>query len=271
MAYSDIEISTEDGRPVYLLRFAVGSAEYRYTTADEDLEFGAEDWTAANIARSEIVQGAGAENDLTLTMSADLEIVSLFDEGSPPSEIVYLTVSSFHVGDTEAAIEWIGTVGNIKRVNPAEAQAICRNLVASFERGGLRLTWGRNCPHALYDWNCKVDKALHAYPHTVADVTANSFTVAAYAAPAEGTFAGGFAEWTVNGRTERRGIESEDAADGVFRTLGFIKGLGVGQEIVLYPGCPRTTEGCLLFNNLPNYGGFPHIPGKSPFDGTPVF
>ena len=47
--------------------------------------------------------------------------------------------------------------------------------------------------------------------------------------------------------------------------------LEIGSEITLYPSCDRTTTGCNLFDNLPNYGGFPHLPGKSPFDGSQVF
>lgn len=263
------ETSTQDGQPVGLFEFRLGGLYWRYTSADEDQTFGGHDWTAGAITRTSITQGAGAENDLTITLPADLEIVSLFN-GAPPSEIMYLTLSEFHVGDTEAAIQWIGTVGNIIKVSPAEASATCRNLVASFERGGLRLTWGRQCPHALYGTGCRVDKAAHAYPHTVTGVTGSTFTVDGYADPAEGSFAGGFVEWSLgSGTFERRGIES--VAGGVLSILGSTTGMEIGTEVTLYPGCPRTTAGCLAFDNLPNYGGFPHLPGKSPFDGTPIF
>ncbi len=269
MSFDDTEISTQDGQPVGLFEFTLGGLSWRYTSADDDQYFMGFDWIAGAITRTGITQGAGAENDLTITLPADLEIVSMFD-GSPPSEIMYLTLREYHEGEIEGAIQWIGTVGNIIKVNPAEASAVCRNLVASFERGGLRLTWGRQCPHALYDVNCRVNKEDHAYPYTVATVAGDSFTVTGYAAPAEGSFAGGFVEWSIgSGTFERRGIESADG--GVFKILGLNTGLEVGLGVVLYPGCPRTTAGCIAFDNLPNYGGFPHLPGKSPFDGTPIF
>ena len=67
----------------------------------------------------------------------------------------------------------------------------------------------------------------------------------------------------------RRGIESQNGNN--FQVLGSTDGLEVGTAVTLYPGCPRNTTACKLFNNLPNYGGFPHLPGKSPFDGSPVF
>ena len=49
-------------------------------------------------------------------------------------------------------------------------------------------------------------------------------------------------------------------------------GLRVGQDVVAYPGCARTIAICQSkFNNAPNFGGVPGLPGKSPFDGTPIF
>jgi hypothetical protein len=69
---------------------------------------------------------------------------------------------------------------------------------------------------------------------------------------------------------ERRGIESHSGA--TFTVLGSTAGLDVGDYITAYPGCGRTRAECKnKFNNLPNYGGFAHLPGKSPFEGDPVF
>jgi hypothetical protein len=42
--------------------------------------------------------------------------------------------------------------------------------------------------------------------------------------------------------------------------------------VAAYPGCPRTIAVCdARFANHLRYGGVPHLPGKSPFDGDPVF
>jgi hypothetical protein len=49
-------------------------------------------------------------------------------------------------------------------------------------------------------------------------------------------------------------------------------GIAVGQAVTLYPGCDHTTTTCDgKFSNLNNYGGFPHIPTKNPFGGSPIF
>lgn len=276
MTYSDLTISTQDGQEIGLFEFRLGGIYWRYTSADEDKTFGLDEdgnpavWTAGAITRTAIQQG-GAENDLEITLPRNLEIVSLFSP-RPPSEITRLTVSSYHEGDAEAAIQWIGTVGNIIGINPAEAKAVCRNIVASFERGGLRLTWGRQCPHPLYGPGCWLDKADFAYPKEVATVTGNSFTVTVPEVPVEGSFAGGFVEWereAGTGTYERIGIESVSGDNLILFASSY--GLEPGMAVTLYPGCPRTTEGCLLFNNLPNYGGVPHLPGETLFGAKRFF
>ncbi|UJB18766.1 MULTISPECIES: phage BR0599 family protein [Lysobacter] len=54
--------------------------------------------------------------------------------------------------------------------------------------------------------------------------------------------------------------------------LGAGDGLRIGQAIIAYPGCGRSMAICHgKFNNAPNYGGAPGLPGKSPFDGTPIY
>jgi hypothetical protein len=130
------------------------------------------------------------------------------------------------------------------------------------------------CPHVLYGVGCNNDdsnpKSAHAYPYEIDDVTGTNFTVVGYTAPVEGTFSGGFVEWTrEDGSSEQLGIERQDGND--FAVLGSTIGLSTGQTVTLYPGCARDTATCKRFDNLPNYGGFPHLPGKSPFDGSPVF
>jgi hypothetical protein len=56
------------------------------------------------------------------------------------------------------------------------------------------------------------------------------------------------------------------------RTLGPVVGIAAGDPVVAYAGCKRTVRECIdKFDNYDNYGGFPHIPGRSPYDGNPVF
>jgi len=49
-------------------------------------------------------------------------------------------------------------------------------------------------------------------------------------------------------------------------------GLAVGNAITLYSGCDRTLATChSKFGNSENFGGFPLIPTKNPFGGSPIY
>ncbi|MEW6169845.1 MAG: phage BR0599 family protein [Pseudomonadota bacterium] len=49
-------------------------------------------------------------------------------------------------------------------------------------------------------------------------------------------------------------------------------GLSVGATVVLYPGCDHTLSTCeSKFGNSANFGGFPFIPTKNPFGGSPIY
>lgn len=280
MSFNDQEISTQDGRPVWLYEFRLATRFWRYTSADRDYPFGGTEeepimWLAKAIFHESIIQGGGSD-DLQVPMQRDLEIVPLFRVNSP-SQQLWLTIRRRHEGDPdgEAPIAWIGTVGNVKEEDEAGARAFCISIAATFDRNGVWLAWGRNCPFALYGRGCNRSgsntPAMHAYTSTVASTTGTEIVIDDETTPSEGSFTGGFVEWDRgDGVIERRGIEVA-LSETEFAILGIVGGLEEGTEITLYPGCARTTTNCKLFDNLPNYGGFPHLPGKSPFDGTPVF
>jgi hypothetical protein len=49
-------------------------------------------------------------------------------------------------------------------------------------------------------------------------------------------------------------------------------GLAIGDEVTVSPGCAHTQAVCNdVYSNGENYGGFPFMPRKNPFDGTPVY
>lgn len=275
MSYDTIEISNTGGRPVALYTFQYGNTYWRYCTADEDQTVAGETYLALAITDEGVTQGGSDQNDLQIITQANHPVALLFRNNQPSGKI-WLTVRRWHIGDPddETPLLWSGTVVNATLVDKASVQMACRSLGGSYDRQGLRLAWGRMCPHVLYGIGCNNngsnDKADHAYPHEIATLDGVSFTVLAFVTPAEGSFTAGFVEWTrADGSFDRRGIESQ--VGNYFQVLGSTDGLEVGTAVTIYPGCPRNTTGCKLFNNLANYGGFPHLPGKSPFDGSPVF
>lgn len=278
MVYNTSEVSNQDGRPIGLYEFNYGNTYWRFCTADEDQTVGLDEdgkpaiWLALAIADDGVTQGGSDQNDLQITTQSNHPVALLLRNGQPSGKI-WLKVRRWHLGDpdNETPLVWSGTVVNSNRLDDATAQLSCRSIGGSYDRQGLRLAWGRMCPHVLYaPFGCRVDKELHAYPRTIATRGGTSFTCTAHSEPVEGSFTGGFVELIrPDGSAQRYAIEQQSGND--FRVFGSTNGLTPGDEVTLYPGCARNTSNCKLFGNLPNYGGFPHLPGKSPFDGSPVF
>lgn len=272
MSYDNFEISNQSGRPIALYTFLYGASYWRYCTADTDKTIGGQTYLARAISDEGVTQGGSDQNDLQIVMQKNLPVPMLF-RNTQPSGKVWLTVRRWHIGDpaNETPLLWSGTIVNATDVDEATVRLGGRSIGGSYDRNGLRLAWGRMCPHVLYsDFGCRVNKALHAYPRTLATVDGTSFTCTAHSDAEEGSFSGGFLEFVRDdGSLERKGIESQSGNH--FVVLGSTSGLAIGSEVTIYPGCARNTTACKAFGNLPNYGGFPHLPGKSPFDGSPVF
>lgn len=271
MAFDDFENSNYDGVPTLLYEFSIGENFWRYASSESDLVLGADTYLGISISDSGVVQTGDATNDdFTVSMPANTDFAKLF-VGTPPSSSLYLTVRQKDLGDDAAPVVWIGRVLSCKRVSQVAVEVSCQMLTASLNRTGLRLCFSRNCPHALYDLNCRVDQNAFAVVVEVESLAGASVTSAALDTFDDNYFAGGFMEFNLlPGVLERRAIETHTGS--TVAILGTNEGLKVGDFITVLPGCDRTIPTCdTKFNNMPNYGGFPHLPGKSPFGGDPVF
>lgn len=269
MSFDTFERSNYDGQPVALYEFLLGSNSWRYSSSEDDVTVGGRVFKGTSISDSGIMQsGDVTGDDFTVTLPANLEVAALF-LGTPPSQTVNLLVRHWHRDDPDAPIVWYGDVRSTKRVSTITIEMICKLNTATMNRPGLRLSWGRGCPFALYDQNCKVNPAAFGIAVQVTGLTGS--TVYVSGAIAEGYLNGGYIEWTfLPGVKERRAIEGNSG--GSIYLLGTTDGLAVDTWVTVYPGCTLTSSTCKdKFNNLSNYGGFAQLPTKSPFDGDPVF
>lgn len=280
MSFDTYEASTHDGRPIALYRIVWGNSVWQYTSADSD-QFYPDDtdegnrFLAVSIRDDGMTQGGSSENDFLIHAQHDLPIVALFGD-SPPTAPVWLTVRRKHQDDpdNEAPVYWIGRISNIVGTeNLAEADIRGISIGRLLKTGGLRMTWGKNCPHCIYDDACRVPLVDHKYERVASVVDGPYLTISVETTPTEGTFTGGFVEWDRDGlgTMERRGIEQQVSTT-VIKALGRLPGLSNGMTVNLYPGCDQTDSTCDGgFDNIANNGGFSFMPEKSPFDGSQVF
>jgi len=289
MAVSTLERSAFSGRPLNLYQFLRSSGGtdfyWRYTGADRDLIYNTFTYEALAISDEGIrMTGEAASAEFNVTLPAFAQFCNDFRAaGSMPSDTIYCHVFRTHADDIVgldtsapyvnlASIVWAGTVDGITQSSDAEMKLTCSTLAASMKRTGVHYGWMKNCPHMLYDTNtCKVDKNAFRVDATVDAVHGLIVTSDEFGMFDDGWFNGGFIEYlTVDGFLETRMINRHIGAS--IRVLTPILGMAVGDPVAAYPGCKRTVRDCIdKFNNFGNYGGFPNIPGRSPYDGNPVF
>lgn len=290
MAVGTLERSAFSGRPLQLYRFLRSSGDtdfyWRYNGSDRDLTYLGALYEAVSIADEGITQsGEAASSEFKITLPAFTQFCDDFRAGGvPPSDTIYAHVFRAHADDIAgldtdtptinvAAVVWAGTVDGMTQTTDTEMQITCSTLAASFKRSGLRYAWQVDCPHMLYDpLTCKVDKTLFRVDATIDAVNGQIITSTTFGGFVDGWFTGGYIEYVMpSGFLETRMINRHIGTS--IRVLTPVLGMTSGEAVVLYPGCKRNVADCRdKFDNYPgNYGGFINIPGRSPFDGNPVF
>lgn len=289
MNFDELEVSTQDGKPIALYEFTQGlystnGRGWFFNTSDRDITwdhplYGSIVYKAESISDDGVtISGGNEDNEAAITVPVINAVSQLFN-GTPPSVQINVTIRRIHYEDDEAPIYWMGFISSRKTTAPGQATLRCNALIATFSRGGLRLAYERQCPHPLYvTTTCKAIKVPLA--GVVVSLTGNSIVADIFATKDDGRFNAGYLEWTIVGTlTESRQIDQH--VGNTVTILGATDGLSVGQSFTAYIGCLHNREDCHgsftnatddpANGNLGNYGGFAHMPGKSPYDGDPVF
>lgn len=274
MSYADYENSIEDGAPIRLYEFMLGSTAWRYNSSDQQvMSTDGRVWLPAAISDDGSKHSGEATADaLTITAADSIAPVQLF-KLSPPTQAMGITIFEKHLADAEVRTIYVGDVAQVNLPVPGTANITCETLSASMDREGLRLVWQRACPYALYDpVTCKVPKGPNGLIATVTAMSGTAVTFNSLGSAPSSHFSGGLMEWMhpVKG-VERIAIEGSNGD--VIYTFGAPNGIYVGLVATVYRGCNQTPASCQSFGNYNNYGGVPALPGRSPFEGlnSPFF
>jgi uncharacterized phage protein (TIGR02218 family) len=283
-SYDLAEVGTYTGQDVRLYEFTRQGFTWYYNGGDRDITYNSQVYVSTAISDGGIKQkGDSISDDFVITLPSSLPIPVMFN-GTPPSDLIKVVMRMLQYGDTVAPIMWLGYISGVKSKDEVASEITSNTQAASLQRKGLRMCYERMCPHALYDDQCGVATAAWALPAIVSEITGNSFTYTFVTPGANasvvanpGCFTNGFFAWPINvSYSEQRAILLDNGGtpgiSGTLLTLNQTDGLTEGMTITLYPGCDRTPNTCLdFFDNIANYGGYPFMPGRSPFDGNPVF
>ena len=118
----------------------------------------------------------------------------------------------------------------------------------------------------MYGVNCKASATSYEVTGNVSSVSADGLTIEVpESSSSDGYFTGGIFTF---GSTSRFIINHTGINIVLSRP---INGLITGDSCKIYPGCDHALATCKnKFNNLDNYGGFPWIPTRNPFDGSSI-
>lgn len=281
MSYDLIETSDALGEPIELYRFSYGSGAanvFAYTDGDFEVQHLTDRYTPTAIEREAIVSAQTLDKaTIEVTMPQDTEIAELF-LGPPPAATVGLTIFRTHIDpDTGDILDpqtiWAGRVLGASREDYM-ASLNCEPVLTSLRRVGLRRHYQYMCPHVLYGARCRANAADFM---TVAEVASADPRTVTVSGELDEAYVGGVVAWQPVGQpVERRTIlqrEYDSASQSTrFVVAGGIRDLAAGDEIELYFGCRHTLADCRdRFNNAPNYGGMPFIPGQNPHGTSSIY
>lgn len=267
MAFSAIERSNELGVPIRLYEFRCGDGRWNYASGQARVILNGLIFEPLALTDSGINQSGDLTSDvLTIDMPADCAPAKCF-VGTPPSGSMYVYIRDHQPGESDSPIVQVFVVDQVDWPVPGTARASCNTVDASMEREGLRLGYQRACPYALYDpHTCKADREKFKQEGIVRSSSNGILVIDALAAHENGRFNGGYIEWLhpLLG-PQQRGIEEHSGNQ--IRLLGASDGIFIGLNVVCYYGCALTPDVCQnVFNNYENYGGFPSMPGESPYN-----
>lgn len=265
MSYSAIETSTQDGSPIELYTFAQGTRYWRFTTSPETFTHASIEYVSSSISRDRIKQTSDVLKDsLKLEFPRGDAFANQF-LGFAPDIVTTVTVMRGHVGDNEFIPYWKGRViAAVASGNKIELA--CESVFSSIQRPGLRARYELTCRHALYSARCGVTPEALQVVGTVSAASGVTISVPAAAGFANGYFTGGMMKTPDE---SARFIVAHSG--GVLTVQRPFSDLAVGSSVRLFPGCDHMQSTCAgKFNNLDNFGGFPWIPIRNPYDGRSI-
>jgi hypothetical protein len=178
-----------------------------------------------------------------------------------------------HLGDTETVLLWQGKVHGVSwKASKGEATIECDSVEKVIGKGGFRQTFGPYCHKKLYSPRCGVPEANFTMDFTVFALSTTGFVVTAleFGSKANQYFRLGELYFPDLGAHAL--VVDHTGTTVTMKTP--ILGLVVGTHGRAIAGCNhvwKLADGSwgdckARFNNLDNFGGWPFVPTKNPYE-----
>lgn len=271
MATRDVlERSIEGSKPLEVYSFSLGTDEFRFTSADDDVTLSGDIFPVESISRNNVATGQDERGKI---LEVTVPITNIFAAQYlliPPGQRATCTVRRLQRDETPTfdtqELVFKGFVQSVRFPDDAIAVIAVQTLEASVSRTIPRFTFQGLCNHILYDDQCLVDPNLHNIVSALVTAEVDNTITVTGAAASGNKFAGGYVRPT--GVTDFR-LVLEQSGDVLTLQLPFAKSV-LSQTVDAFAGCNHVVDGdCLLvFDNVPEFGGYAFVPKKNPFTTT---
>jgi len=257
--------SIEDSAQRECYEVVAGAIIYRFVRSDRNANIGGFTYEKTSVERSEVsTPTLNGRKQLTFTLALDHAFVQRwFQQAIPPA--AYVNIISVQQSDSSRQRIFSGEIVACEvhstRDGVATFTAISRMELAL----GRRLptvSVGRQCPHVLYDFGCKLNRNAFRVVTTAQIVNGPFVTVQTMSGHPDGWAKFGELLHVPSG--DRMPIRDQV---GALVTLQLpIVGMQTGDQVQVFAGCAHDAQTCSTkFDNILNFGGFPELPRANPF------
>lgn len=122
-------------------------------------------------------------------------------------------------------------------------------------------TYGPACNADFGDARCGINLLDHTVTGTVASITDRANFIGSMHSSFPVGFDQGLLTFTSGANSGRSAEVKSYVAGAVTAYVAFPEAIAPGDNYTLSRGCDKQLSTCLAYNNVPNFRGFPHIPG----------
>ena len=285
MSYQALDESIQDGQPIELYRFSNNEEVFTLTSGQEEVEFDSETYVPTPMSRANtLLTSIEASSTLEITMPSTEDFVRRYIN-TVPASLDSVIVRRFHStdgGTPEVIVLLSGVVSSVTFKNDLASIVVDRGT-ADLDQTIPKQSSRGNCNHIHYDNRCKVAIGSFSLIGDVSAILDGGFTIdinfgvnvvaaTGFAFSAQMTddptyFDVGHLE---RGSFEFRMMQSIDDQGSNTGRLGLLvpfQTISVGSAMRMAAGCSHTVSACVnKFSNIINYGGFPFVPERNPFE-----
>lgn len=268
MSFDSAERSVQDSNLADLYDLTLGATVYRYTSHDTDIVFGGFTYTAISIRRGTTgVTGQDSQYELIITMAGSAAFVLDQLAGLPPMS-TSCVVRRLQIDEGAAIKIWEGECGPVAIIDDDEAEfRVACTLDDPIATMVPSARCQRLCNHTLYDEMCGLLETDHDLAATVEDASGITVTVSATGVLAGKLTSGGKIRVGAEERTIVKEVGNVLTLLAPFPLATFNQ-LPIPVACTLIKGCKHTVTYCRdEFDNVDNFGGFPYLDWKNPFEG----